>query len=122
TTIEVYQAYENSEYMMNLSEEIFHYLAQKVLKKEEFEFNSHVINLKNSFCRMSMIEAIKEHAGIDFEKINDLEGALEVVQKHNLKLEKFQKSIGHIILAFFEEYVEKRLIQPTFIYDYPIEV
>src|SRR5205085_5172454 len=54
TTIEIYQAYENAEHMMNLTEEIFHYLAQKVLKQEEFEFNSHVINLKNSFCKMSM--------------------------------------------------------------------
>jgi len=122
TTIEVYQAYENSEYMMSLTEEIFHYLAQKILKKEETEFNSHVISLKNSFRRLSMIEAVKEHAGIDFSRINNLEEALELVKKHNLKLEKFQKTIGHVILAFFEEYVEKKLIQPTFIYDYPIEV
>src|SRR6185312_14773388 len=56
TTIEIYQAYENAEYMMNLTEEIFHYLSQQVLKKEEIEFNSHVINLKNSFLRLSMIE------------------------------------------------------------------
>src|SRR5207237_10284674 len=55
-------------------------------------------------------------------QINNLEEALELAQKHNLKLEKFQKSMGQIILAFFEEYVEKKLIQPTFIYDYPIEV
>jgi lysyl-tRNA synthetase class 2 len=122
TTIEVYQAYENSEYMMNLTEEIFHYLAQEVLKKEEVEFNSHVIDLKKPFRRMSMIEAIKEHAKIDFSQINELERALELAKKHNLKLEKFQKSIGHVILAFFEGYVEKKLIQPTFIYDYPVEV
>jgi lysyl-tRNA synthetase, class II len=122
TTIEVYQAYENAEYMMNLTEETFHYLANKVLKKEEIEFNSHVISLKNPFCKLSMIEAIKEHVGIDFSQINKLEEALELARKHNLKLEKFQKTIGHVILAFFEEYVEKKLIQPTFIYDYPIEV
>jgi len=122
TTTEVYQAYENSEYMMNLTEEIFHYLANKILKKEEIGFNSHVINLKNSFHKSSMIEAIKEHVGIDFSHINNLEKALELAKKHNLKLEKFQKSVGHVILAFFEEYVEKKLTQPTFIYDYPIEV
>jgi lysyl-tRNA synthetase class 2 len=108
--------------MMSLTEEIFHYLAQEVLKKVEVEFNSHVINLKNSFRKLSMVEAIKEHTNIDFCQISNLEEALELVKKHNLKLEKFQKSIGHIILAFFEEYVEKKLIQPTFIYDYPIEV
>ncbi|CAG8574839.1 5339_t:CDS:2 [Ambispora gerdemannii] len=122
TTIEVYQAYENSEYMMNLTEEVFHYLVNKVLKKEEIEFNSHVINLKNSFHKLSMIEAIKEYTNIDFCQIINLEEALELTKKHNLRLEKFQKSIGHVILAFFEEYVEKKLIQPTFIYDYPIEV
>src|SRR5207249_12317538 len=86
------------------------------------EFNSHNISLKESFRKLSMTEAIKEHINIDFSQINNLEGALELAKKHNLKLEKFQKSIGQIILAFFEEYVEKKLIQPTFIYDYPIEV
>jgi lysyl-tRNA synthetase, class II len=122
TTIEVYQAYENSEYMMNLTEKIFHYLAQEILKKEEVEFNSHVISLKNSFRKLSMVEAIKKYTNIDFSQINKLEAALELAKKHNLKLEKFQKSVGHVILAFFEEHVEKKLIQPTFIYDYPIEV
>ncbi|CAH1755741.1 9169_t:CDS:2 [Entrophospora sp. SA101] len=122
TTIEVYQSYENSEYMMNLTEELFRYLANKVLKKEEIEFNSHIINLKNPFRKLSMVEAIKEHTGIDFSHISNLEKALELAKKHNLKLEKFQKTIGHVILTFFEEYAEKKLIQPTFIYDYPIEV
>nr|CAG8454539.1 11758_t:CDS:2 [Entrophospora candida] len=132
TSIEVYQAYENAEHMMNLTEELFHYLSEEVLKKEEFEFKlkeeegekeiSHVISFQNPFRRISMVEAIKEHTNIDFSQINNLEEALELVQKHNLKLEKFQKSLGQIILAFFEEYVEKKLIQPTFIYDYPIKV
>jgi lysyl-tRNA synthetase class 2 len=122
TTIEIYQAYENAEYMMNLTEEIFHYLSQQVLKKEEIEFSSRAINLKNSFRKISMKEAVKEHTGIDFEKINNLEESLELAQKHNLKLENFQKTTGHVILAFFEEFVEKNLVQPTFIYDYPIEI
>ncbi|CAI2168883.1 6482_t:CDS:1 [Funneliformis geosporum] len=122
TTIEVYQAYENSEHMMNLTEKIFHYLAKEVLKKEEFEFNSHNISLKENFRKLSMIEAVREYTNIDLSHINNLEKALELAQKHNLKLEKFQSSIGQIILAFFEEFVEKKLIQPTFIYDYPIEV
>ena len=122
TTIEVYQAYENAEYMMNLTEELLHYLAQEILKKEKFEFNSQIISFQNPFRRMSMIEVVKEYTGIDFSQINDLERVQELAKKHNLKLEKFQKSAGQIILAFFEEYVEKKLIQPTFIYDYPIEV
>jgi len=122
TTIEIYQAYENSEYMMNLTEEIFHYLAQEVLKKKEFEFNSHEIDFQKRFRKLSMIEAINEYAKADFVKVRNLEEALILAKNHNLKLEKFQMSIGNIILAFFEEYVEKNLIQPTFIYDYPIEV
>ncbi|CAG8707699.1 2893_t:CDS:2, partial [Scutellospora calospora] len=102
TTIEVYQAYENAEYMMDLTEELLHYLAQRVIKKEEFEFNSHTVSLQKPFLRLAMMTAIKEHVGIDFNQINNLEEALELAAKHNLKLEKFQK--------------------PTFIYDYPIEV
>ncbi|CAI2196855.1 14598_t:CDS:1, partial [Funneliformis geosporum] len=94
TTIEVYQAYENSEYMMNLTEELLHYLAKEVLKKEEFQFNSHNISLKENFKKLSMIEAIKEHINLDFSQINNLEEALSLAQKHNLKLAKFQKTIG----------------------------
>ncbi|MCE8159087.1 MAG: lysine--tRNA ligase [Candidatus Moeniiplasma glomeromycotorum] len=122
TTIEVYQVYENAEYMMNLTEELIRYLTKEVLKKEEFEFNSYNISLKEPFRKLSMVEAVKEHTNIDFSQINNLEKALELAQKRNLKLEKFQKSIGQVILAFFEECVEKKLVQPTFIYDYPIEV
>ncbi|MCE8163721.1 MAG: lysine--tRNA ligase [Candidatus Moeniiplasma glomeromycotorum] len=122
TTIEIYQAYENAEYMMNLTEELLNHLAKEVLKKGDFEFNSQTISFQNPFRRMSMVEAIKEHTNTDFSQINNLEKALKLAQKQNLKLEKFQKSIGQIILAFFEEFVEKKLIQPTFIYDYPIEV
>jgi len=85
-------------------EKILHYLAKEVLKKEEFEFNSHSISLKENFRKLSMIEAVKEHINVDFSQINNLEEALELAQKHNLKLAKFQKSIGQIILAFFEEY------------------
>jgi len=122
TTIEIYRAYEDSEYMMNLTENLISYLAREVLKKEECEFNSHTISLKEKFFRISMIEAIKEETNLDFSQINDLEEAIKLSKKYNLKLEKFQQSIGHVILAFFEEFVEKKLIQPTFIYDYPTEV
>ncbi|CFW93483.1 Lysine--tRNA ligase [endosymbiont DhMRE of Dentiscutata heterogama] len=123
TTVEVYQAYENAEYMMNLTEELFHYLAEKVFHQQtEFTFNSHNISLQKPFRRLSMVEAIREQTNIDFAKINGLEEAYKLAQKYNLKLEKFQKTTGHVILAFFEEYVEQKLIQPTFIYDYPVEV
>ena len=123
TTIEIYQAYESAEYMMSLTEELFYYLTKEVVKKKECKFNSYIIDFQRPFRRMSMVEVVREHMNVDFAKINSLERALELAQKHNLKLEKFQRNgIGQIILAFFEEYVEKKLIQPTFIYDYPIEV
>src|SRR2546421_2753315 len=88
TTIEVYQTYENAEHMMNLTEEIFNYLAAEVIKKEELEFNSHSISLKEHFRKLSMIEAIKEHKNIDFSQINNLEEALELAKKYNLKIER----------------------------------
>jgi lysyl-tRNA synthetase class 2 len=122
TTIEIYQAYENAEYMMNLTEELLRYLASKIVKKENFEFDSRFINFQKPFRKISMIEAIKEHIGIDFSQVKELKEALKLAQEHNLKLERFQEAIGHVILAFFEKYVEQELIHPTFIYDYPIEV
>ncbi|CAJ0634155.1 15235_t:CDS:2 [Entrophospora sp. SA101] len=122
TTIEVYQSYENAEYMMNLTEELLHCLAQGVLKKEEFEFNSHNISLKEPFRKLSMIEAIKEYENTDFNGINDKKKALELIKNYHLELKPHQNTVGHIVLAFFEEYVEKKLIQPTFICDYPIEI
>lgn len=69
-----------------------------------------------------MIEAIKRNINVDFNQINNLEEALHLAQRFSLKVEKFQRNIGQIILLFFERYVEKSLIQPTFVYDYPIEV
>ena len=132
TTIEVYQAYENAEYMMNLTEELFHFLLEEIVNKTELEIKifekatenhqTYLINFQSPFRRISMIEAIKEYVNVDFSQINNLKEALGLAQKHNLKLERFQRNVGHIILAFFEEYVEEKLIQPTFIYDYPIEV
>ncbi len=122
TIIEIYQAYENSETMMVLTEELFHSLAEEVFKKKEFDFNSHKIDIKNPFRRISMIKAIREYAGVDFSQVKDLEKALDLARKYNLKLEKFHNTIGHIILVFFENFVEKKIIQPTFICDFPIEV
>ena len=108
--------------MMNIAEELIHYLTKKILKKEEIKFNSQIINLSRKFRRISMIEAIKEYANVDFAQINYLKEALDLAEEHKLKLQNYQKNMGNIILAFFEKYVEKKLIAPTFIYDYPIEI
>lgn len=119
TTIEVYQAYEDCNKMMELTESLFKEVA-KSLEKDTFEFNSHLIKLKD-FKRMSMIESIEKYSGIDFRKIG-LEESLALAEKHEIKLEKFQENRGNVIIGFFEKYVEGKLIQPTIIYDYPLEV
>jgi lysyl-tRNA synthetase class 2 len=126
TTIEVYHAYENAEHMMSLTEELLHYLTKEVIKKEKFEFKkdkgvSYVINLQPPFRKMTMIEAIKEYENIDFTDVNNKEKALELVKKYPLELKPYQNTVGHIINTFFEKFIEKKLIQPTFVYDYPIE-
>jgi lysyl-tRNA synthetase class 2 len=122
TTIEIYQAYENAEYMMNLTENLIRSVATNISESCEFFFNFHSISLSKPFLRMSMIESIKEHAKIDFKKDISLESALKMAQENNLDLLPFQKkSKGQIILSFFEHFVEKKLIEPTFIYDYPLD-
>jgi len=122
TTIEIYQAYENAKYMIDFTEELFNFLIQKLLLKRKYNFNSHQISLTMPFARISMLEAIKKHLKIDFTQIKDIQQAQELAKKYDLKLENYQNTIGHVIYAFFSQYVEKELIQPTFIYDFPLEV
>ncbi|MDR1670320.1 MAG: lysine--tRNA ligase [Spiroplasmataceae bacterium] len=121
TTIEIYQAYDNCESMMNLTEKLFNYLAKEVIKKDEFSFNSHEIKIQDSFAKMSMVDSIKKYGKIDLINLSP-EEILLLPKKHNLELKDFETSPGHVIAALFEKYVEKRLINPTFIYDYPIEI
>ena len=104
--------------MMNLTEELFFHLAGK---KEKYDFNNFTISFENGFKKISMINSIKEETGVDFSKINNLEEALKIAEDFKLVLAEFQKNIGQIILIFFEEFVEKKLIQPTFVFDFPIE-
>lgn len=121
TTIEIYQAYENCESMMNLTEELFNYLSKEVIKNDKCFFNLYEIDIKSPFTKMSMVDSIKKYGGIDLNNLSP-EEILLLPKKHGLKLEVFQKNSGHIVVALFEKYVEKNLINPTFIYDYPIEI
>ena len=124
TTVEIYHAYENGGYMMNLTEKLFVSLVKsfwELEQKKEISFNSFSIDLFKPFSRMSMVEAVKQYTGIDFNSL-EIDQALELANLREVQLEPFQrKTVGQILVAFFEIFVEKNLIQPTFIFDYPIE-
>ena len=122
TTVEAYLAYGNLSDMMDLIEGLLLKLAKEVAQKETFMFNGHEVSIKGPFKRIHMVDAIKEQTGIDFYQITDVEEALRLAKEHNIEVPKHQMSVGHIINLFFEEYVEKTLIQPTILYGHPIEI
>ena len=121
TTIEFYQAYANMEDMMNLIEEIISKTAQKVLGTTKITYQGQEIDLTPSWRRITMIDAIKEVTGVDFHTITTDEEAQAVARKANVPIDPIKTTRGDIIVAFFDEKVEETLIQPTFIYEYPIE-
>ncbi len=122
TTIELYQAYGDLQSMMDLTEGLFHDIAKKIFDKNEFEYCGNVIDVSKPFKKISMCEIIKEQTGIDFKNNNyTLEEAKELAKKHNIKVEP-HFTVGHIINAFFDEFCEKTLIQPTFLTGHPIEI
>ena len=122
TTVEAYLAYGNLSDMMDLIEGLLLKLANEVAQKETFMFNGHEVSIKGPFKRIHMVDAIKEQTGIDFYQITDVDEALRLAKEHNIEVPKHQMSVGHIINLFFEEYVEKTLIQPTILYGHPIEI
>ena len=121
TTIEFYQAYANLEDMMNLIEEIISKTAQKVLGTTKITYQGQEIDLTPSWRRITMIDAVKEVTGVDFHTITTDEEAQAAARKANVPIDPIKTTRGDIIVAFFDEKVEETLIQPTFIYEYPIE-
>ena len=121
TLMEAYLAYSDLEGMMDLTEKMYTYVAEKVCGKLDFVWNGHEISLKGPWKRVHMVEAIKEKTGVDFFKQMTLEEAKELAKEHNIEVEP-HFTVGHIINAFFEEYVEETLIQPTFLYGHPVEI
>ena len=121
TMMELYEAYSNLEGMMNLTEEMYKYIAKNVCGKTTFNYLGHEVNLDGQWKRVSMVEAIKEKTGIDFKKQMTLEEATALAKEHAIEVEK-HFTVGHIINAFFEKYVEETLIQPTFLYGHPVEI
>lgn len=122
TTVEAYLAYGDLSDMMQLVEELISKLAMDLLHTTEITYCGKEISLKAPFKRVHMVDAIKEQTGINFFEITDLDVALKLAKEHNIVVPKHEQSIGHIINLFFEEYVEKTLIQPTILYGHPIEI
>lgn len=121
TTVEAYLAYSDINGMMELAEGLFRHVANNVLGTTSIEYQGNVIDLGKPFRKVHMVEAIKEVTGIDLMNAT-LEEALALVEEKHLKLENHQKTFGHIVNLFFEEYVEETLVQPTFVYGHPIEI
>lgn len=121
TTIEAYQAYADFEDIMDLTEGIIQSAAKAVTDAESVPYQGTEIFIGRKFARKHMLEAIKERTGIDFWKEMTLEEATALAKEHHVTVEK-HFTVGHIINAFFEDFVEDTLIQPTFIYGHPVEV
>jgi lysyl-tRNA synthetase class 2 len=121
TLMELYQAYTDYYGMMELTESMFRVVAEKVLGTTKINYQGTEIDLGQPFARLTMNEAIKKYAGIDFDTVESDEAAKALAKEHNIEFEDRHKK-GDIINLFFEEYCEKELIQPTFIMDHPIEI
>ena len=119
TTMELYQAYGDFEDMMEITETMVEYVANKVKGSTVVEFDGNEIELKAPWRRVSMIDAVKEFSGVDFNEITEYEDAVKIAKEKNIEV---KDSRGEIIAEFFDEFVEEKLIQPTFIVDYPVEI
>jgi len=121
TMLELYQAYTDYHGMMELTESMFRQVAIDVLGTAIVKSGGYEINLEKPFARLTMVESVRQYANVDFDQIPDLEAARKVAKEHHIKFEPHHGK-GNILEAFFDEYVEKNLIQPTFIMDHPVEI
>ena len=121
TLMEAYLAYSDLEGMMDMTEEMYQTIARDVCGKMVYNWCGEEINLEGPWKRISMVDAIKEKTGIDFKENMSLDDAKLLAEKHHIEVEE-HFSLGHIINAFFEKYVEDTLIQPTFLYGHPVEI
>lgn len=119
TTMELYQAYGDFEDMMEITENMVEHVANKVKGTTVVEFDGHEIELKAPWKRISMIDAVKDHSGVDFNEIKTDEEAIAIAKEKGVEVKETR---GEIIAEFFDEFVEDKLIQPTFIVDYPVEI
>ena len=123
TMLELYASYQDYHDMMDITEEIFSRTAKEVLGTTKINYQGQDIDLAPGWRRISMIDSIKEACGVDFNKINTDEEAVALAKERGIEIpDKTKETRGDVISLFFDEYVEKTLIQPTFIYDYPVEI
>ena len=121
TLMELYQAYTDYHGMMDLTENLYRHVAQEVLGTTKITYNGIDMDLGKPFERITMVDAVKKYANVDFNEITTLEEAQKVAKEHHIEYEAHHKK-GDILNLFFEEYVEEHLIQPTFVMDHPIEI
>ena len=121
TLMELYQAYTDYHGMMDLTENLYRHVAQEVLGTTKIVYNGIEMDLGKPFERITMLDAVKKYAGVDFNEINSLEEARKVAKEHHIEYEERHKK-GDILNLFFEEYVEEHLLQPTFVMDHPVEI
>ena len=121
TLMELYQAYTDYYGMMDLTENMFRYVAQEVLGTTKFMYGDIELDFGKPFERITMIEAVKKYAGVDFDTVPDTEAAKKLADERDIHYEPYHTK-GDIINLFFEEYVEEHLIQPTFVMDHPVEI
>ena len=121
TLMELYQAYTDYHGMMDLTENLYRHVAQEVLGTTKITYNGIEMDLGKPFERITMVDAVKKYAGVDFNEIHTLKEAREVAKEHHVEYEERHKK-GDILSLFFEEFAEEHLIQPTFVMDHPIEI
>ncbi len=121
TLMELYQAYTDYEGMMELTESMFRHLAEKVLGTTKFKYGDVELDFGKPFRRLTMTDAVKEYAGIDFDKVATDEEAKKLADEHHIEYQKFHTK-GDILNLFFEEYCEEKLVQPTFVMDHPLAI
>ncbi len=121
TLMELYQAYTDYHGMMDLTENLYRFVAQEVLGTTQIVYKGIEMDLGKPFERITMVDAVKKYAGVDWNEVETLEQARELAKEHNLEFEERHKK-GDILNLFFEEYVEEHLLQPTFVMDHPVEI
>ena len=121
TLMELYQAYTDYHGMMDLTENLYRYLAEEVCGGTKIQYKDFEIDLGKPFERITMVDAVKKYSGVDFKEIKTLEEARAAAEEHHVEYEERHKR-GDILNLFFEEFVEDKLIQPTFVMDHPVEI